>query len=296
MFEQIKSNRYALWAVAIGVVLLVVSIMSRTEVTMTTEPVEAPDEEFFAEPQPAPAKKKLVVSEAMVDVMMEAALRENPSLRESELEIRREFLKGLVAQEMMVAEAIDMGLAATDPITRNRLSELIMLTIYQRADTGVTDEAIRAYYNSNRHKYKMPEKRRVQHLFVRVTNVTDDKKAQETLDRLFKEARGPESDRSKVVKAAIDPRWIAREELRTRFGPSLTEWLFALEVGDWSEPYRSTSGWHKVRIMEESAERIRDFDEVRAEVEADLRQSLRLGAYEREMERLSRKFEVIVNP
>ena len=136
----------------------------------------------------------------------------------------------------------------------------------------------------------------MQHLFVRVTNVTDDEKARATLDKLYNEALGPESGMSNAVKLAIAPVWISREELRSRFGPTFTEQLFSLPVGDWSDPINSTSGWHKVRVLEHQPEKVRDFEEVQAEVENDLRTKLRLEVYNKELELLAKKYNVTIIP
>jgi len=210
--------------------------------------------------------------------------------------LRKEIKRGVIAHELMVAEAIDRGLASSDPIARNRLRELIMFSIYQEADMGVTPEAIRGYYEKSKVKYYFPEMRRLQHLFVRVTNVTDDEKAKATLDKLFKGAKGPRWERSDAVVKAITPVWIVRTEVRSRFGPTFADWVFKLPTGDWSDVYQSTSGWHRVRILEKSTAKQREFEEVGAEVEADLRKKLRRGIYERELDRLSNKFKVRIEP
>jgi peptidyl-prolyl cis-trans isomerase D len=81
-----------------------------------------------------------------------------------------------------------------------------------------------------------------------------------------------------------------------RFGPTFEKTVFSLPTGDWSEPIQSTSGWHRVRVIEETPARLRSFEEVQAEVEADLRRKLREDAYNKEIERLSKKFTVKISP
>jgi len=225
--------------------------------------------------------------------MVDAALGENPALRENMPALEKEYEQGAKNQEMLVAEAIENGLAASDPIVRNRLSELFVMGIYQQADIGVTPEAARKYFEEHRQNYVMPERIKIQQLFVRVTNAMDDERARATLMKLFREAKGPESRQSVSLKTAIAPVWITREELRSKFGPTFTDELFSMSPGDWKE-LQSTSGWHMVKILEHQPEQGRNFEDVRAEVENDLRTKLRLDAYHKEIERLSGKYNVTI--
>ena len=286
---QPRAKRYAPLAVIIGAVIVMVSIMMKPSVPTGSKTVSDKKTELSD-------KKELFVPEEAVQVVLDAALTENPALRENMPVLREEVERSLKAQEMMVAEAIERGLASSDAIARNRLSELIMMSIYQEADVGVTPEAVRGYYESHKEKYFYPRARRVQHLFVQVTNVTDAEKARATLEQLFRQAKGAVSKQSESLKHAIAPVWITREELRTRFGPTFEKEVFSLPIGDWSEPIQSTSGWHRVRVLEETPERQRIFDEVQAEVEADLRRKLREDAYNKEIERLSKKYNVKISP
>lgn len=241
-------------------------------------------------------KEQLEISVELISSMLDGALTENPSLRENKEMLRKQIRKGLEEEEMIVAEAIRQDLASSDPIARNRLRELIMLAIYQQADAKLTPEAIKEYYLRHKQKYFMPEMRKAQHLFVRVTNLTDNEKAQSTLEKLLAEARGPEAEQSEDLKTAITPKWVTKSEVTARFGPTFADTFFSLEPGGWSEPIQSTSGRHAVKILKVSPPRQMSFEEVRAQVKSDLQKKLRHEAYVKEIERLSEKYEVKVVP
>lgn len=284
MHDELKKRNWGAYAIAAGIILVLAStfgLFSRG--TGPQSPAPGTDN-----------KIELMVSRQMVQTMVDAALAENPSLRENLETLRKQYEDGAMAQEMLVAEAIENGIAARDPVVRNRLAELFILGVYQQADSGVTPEAIRKYYEENKGKYTAPERRYIQHLFVRVTNVTDSEKARATLEKLFRQALLPDAHQPSAVKEAIVPVWITREEITKQFGPTFSIKLFSLKAGEWSEPIESTSGWHRIRVLEQEAGRLRSFDEARAEVENDLRTKLRLEAYHNELQRLSNKYKVIV--
>lgn len=237
-------------------------------------------------------KKELAVSRQMIQVMVDAALNENPALRESLPTLEKEYEQTAIAQEMIVAETIEQGIAHKDPIVRNRLSELFILSIYQEADLQVTPETVSRYYKEHKEKYTMPERRLIQHLFVRITNIVDEDKAKKTLEKLFKQSLLPSPRIPETVAKAIAPVWVSREELRLQFGPLFADKIFWMPVGEWSEPFQSTTGWHRVRVLEHQPAHVRPLEEVSAEVENDLRSKLRLDYYYRELERLKTKYDV----
>ncbi len=285
---------YAPLAIAAGALLLGLSLLYQSPGDGgSTSP---PGSDSFTNANERTRKKQLEISRELISSMVDSALAENPSLRENKQMLRGQIRKGLEEEEMIVAEAVRQGLASTDPIARNRLRELIILGLYQEADAGLTSEAIKEYYRNHKRKYFMPEMRKARHLFVRVTNVTDDEKAHKTLKKLLAEAKGPEEGQSEDLKKAIAPKWITRSEVTSRFGPTFADTFFSVEPGGWSEPIRSTSGWHTIEILEVSPARQRSFEEVEAQVKSDLQKKLRHEAYVREIERLSEEYEVKIVP
>jgi len=281
-----KKKLYAPLAIIAGALLLGVSLLYQSR----TGDVPA------GERSGKSRRERLEISRDLINSMVDNALSENPSLRENREVLRRQITKGVGEEEMIVAEAVRQGLASTDPIARNRLRELILLGLYQRADAGVTPEAMKEHYRKHRRDYFLPEMRKARHLFVRVTNVTDNEKARVTLENLLAEAKGPEAGQSEDLKKAVAPVWVTRSEVTLKFGPTFADTFFSIEPGEWSGPIQSTSGWHAVRILEVSPARQRSFEEVRAQVESDLRKKLRHEAYVEEIERLSEKYEVRVVP
>lgn len=285
MHDILKRRRYTGWLFLVGGFLVFISLFGYYGKN-DQEPSNQKSNKNTK------GKRELTVSRQMIQVMVDSALKENPALRETLPTLEKEYEQTAIAQEMIVAEAIEQGIANKDPIVRNRLSELFILSIYQQADVQVTPEAVRKYYEEHKEKYTMPERRLIQHLFVRVTNVMDEDKAKITLERLFKQSQLSPSRMPEAVAKAITPIWISRQELRLQFGPLFADKVFWMPIGEWSKPFQSTSGWHRVKVLEHQPEHIRPFEEVSAEVENDLRSKLRLDYYYRELDRLKTKYDV----
>jgi len=221
------------------------------------------------------------VSRNQLDRSLKAIVAENPKLREDNDWLINEMKKGAEAQSLLVAEAFRQGLAENDYIVRNRLAEIQVMVLYEKADAQVTPDAVKNYFNENRERYYCLSKRKVIHLFVPVTNQVNVDSARHRLDDLFN-----------ATDAAEKKTWVTEDQLRKSWGPSLAGQVFNMPLSQWSDPILSNLGWHRVKVMDETPKRLYKLEEVRARVTQDFRRDIRKKVYEAEISRLKKIYKI----
>lgn len=239
---------------------------------------------LFTRTEVPPEKEGPEVVEVLMDQVresVEAACTENPSLAGDRSALVEEMKTSAESQALLVAEGFSQGIVADDYIVRNRLVEIQVMSLYQRADAGVTDEAVRQYFSTHADLYRKPAVRRIIHLFAPVTNRVGPEVARSALDAL----RG-NSD------AWTDPAWTTEDGLARTHGSGLARFAFQCPLGAWSDAVETPLGWHALLALEEEPEAPCTLDEVRTRVSEDLRRTLRREAYQEEIKRLQDKYRV----
>jgi len=224
---------------------------------------------------------EVAVSRRQVQDAVDAAVAENPSLKDQLDQTRQEMREGAVAQALFVAEAFQQGLAGDDYIVKNRLVEIQVMALYEKADAMLTAEAVEKYFSEHRDRYQSQPRRLYLHLFVPVTNLVSEAEARGRLDELFR-------DQSRWG----EPKWVAEDDLRQAYGPTLAKQVFALPRGRWSRPIHSDLGWHFLKVVDEEPARPYALEEVRTRVTEDCRRELREKMYQDEVNRLRKKYRV----
>ncbi len=258
-------SRTAPWLGLAGAVVLITALM-------LAPGVEVP---------PESTDRVVQVSRRQIDDAVAAILSENPSLKDEVERLTEESREGAIAQSLFVAEAFDQGLAESDYVIRNRLVEMQVMALYERADAQVSAAAAREFYDENGDRYRTRPRRRCLHLFVPVTNLVDADEARRRLEAIFAE-----------VDDWGEPRWVTVDDVRKEYGPTLAERVFAEPLNQWSEPIRSSLGWHYLMALEDDPSRALRFEEVRSRATEDCRRALRMKTYQAEVERLKAKYEV----
>ncbi len=237
----------------------------------------APGSQMSAEPE----DQVVTVSRQQVQGAVDAALAEDPSLRDHLDTLQEQMKEGAVAQSLFVAEGFSQGLAATDYIVRNRLVELQAMALYEKADAQVTPEAVKAYFEKNRSRYRSVPRRQCLQIFVPITNLVGDTEARARLQDIYDQSRDQ-----------LQPARVTQDSLQKLYGPTMAATIFKLPVGEWSAALRSGVGWHYVKVLEEDPGRPLDLDESREQATEDCRRELRNLAYQQELTRLRAKYRV----
>ncbi|MEM6279814.1 MAG: peptidylprolyl isomerase [Verrucomicrobiota bacterium] len=166
----------------------------------------------------------------------------------------------------------------------------------QRIEPGVDveDEEVRAWFEANREAgegFREPEKVRARHIFLS-TVIEDDPSREElirTIHRQISEGEGSfeelaaefsEDLRTKNRGGDLD--WFARDRIPEDFA----EPVFALGVDEMSEPFRTSIGWHIVKVEERQEERPVAFEEVEKEIRHHLETEYTADTIKQLMEKL----------
>ena len=224
---------------------------------------------------------EVTYSRRQVQDAVDAAVAETPALRDQLDRVKKEMRDGAEAQALFVAEAFAQGLAMDDYIVRNRLVEIQVMALYEKADAMVTDEAVAQYFAAHRDRYRREPRRFYLHLFVPVTNLVNETEARGRLEELFRDPAG-----------WGEPKWVSEEDLRQAYGPTLAKQVFELPRGQWSQAIRSSLGWHYLKVLDEEPGRAYEFEEVKTRVTEDCRRELREKMYQEEIARLKKKYRV----
>lgn len=139
------------------------------------------------------------------------------------------------------------------------------------------EEAVKAAYKANEARYKSPESRRASHILIKAGSEAEAKAAKERAEALLAQVKKAPADFAKLAKQhSQDPGsaakggdldWFTRGAMVKVF----EEAVFGMKEGEISDLVRSDFGFHIIRVTGVRPERARPFDEVRAEIAAELK-------------------------
>jgi len=200
-------------------------------------------------------------------------------------EARRRVLERMIDEELLVQQALALGLAAADRRVRGELvSGLVDSVVAEAAGDPPTPAEVEAHYRANADFFARPGRVRVETIFFSTSagsardrgaaggrDAARDR-AMRARDRLRAGANRAE------VAAELGDREIAPvpasllplAKLRDYLGPRVVEALAGLETGGWSEPIESADGFILVRAAEREAPVAPPYAEVESLVRQDL--------------------------
>jgi len=148
------------------------------------------------------------------------------------------------------------------------------------AEVATTESDLTAYYEANKNRYNLDEQRKYQELFFSAPEGTSEEakadlraKAVSILDRIHGGATldelAKEQDPVQPVFEKIDMDFMTRGIME----PEVDEVLFALNTGETSDILETKSGFRILQVREIKGGSNNTFEDVRAEVEQDYRNS-----------------------
>ena len=169
----------------------------------------------------------------------------------------REELAGLVEahvrEEVMVREALALGLDRDDTIVRRRLQQKIEFVSEEAAALAPpTDEQLQAYLSANPERFQRPARATFSQVYL------DPARRKGALEadaaRLLERLNGARAPREPAQVGdrllLLEPRYVdlPQQELAGRFGPEFAEALLKQPPGRWVGPLASGYGAHLVRV------------------------------------------------
>jgi hypothetical protein len=223
--------------------------------------------------------------------------------------MRRRVLERMIDEELLVQRALDLGLAAVDRRIRGELTSALIDSIVSGAEAEEPDaRAIESHFEENRDFFTRPGRLRARGLFFssrsdRALGEADGPRTaalERARDAAARLARGePLED---VRRALADPQvsplpdaLLPASKVRDYLGPRLLEAIEALDVGQWSDPVESETGFHLVQLIDREQAFVPPLEEVRALVRQDLERRRGDEALRRYLDELRARIPVSVD-
>lgn len=168
-------------------------------------------------------------------------------------------IQGLIDQyikeEVLYLQAVKMGLAENDPITRRRMAQKLEFLIGDLASLQVpTDEELQTYYTEHTAEYRTPDKFTFIHVFID-PDLRKNKSHPDALSLLAElEVAGvPDAKSLKAGDRFMGTAYYSarnESEISRSMGSGFTSSLAKLEPGEWQGPILSGFGIHLVYVYE----------------------------------------------
>ena len=208
-----------------------------------------------------------------------------------------------VREEILVREAVRMGLDADDTIVRRRLAQKMSFLIEDTVVTdAVSDADLERYFEENADRYGDPQRFTLRHVYVSPDRRGSDEVALRAANGILDELRAEGNDaapENTLWRRLGDPFMLRREygrrtgeDLAELFGGAFVEALDDLPLGEWAGPVESAYGFHVVRLSARTRAEPAVFDDVRRRVLEDARRDARDAANRAEHDRLRERYRV----
>ena len=216
---------------------------------------------------PPRASEEIVVAPDVVAGMREDFKRRTGRMPSATDE--KNMIDAYVADEILVREALALGLDRGDVIVRRRLIQKMQLLTEDLEPAPEPSEAdLEAWLAGHREAYAVPLRVSLEHVFVDRSQRDDPAGAAAALRTALAAGADPAGLGDPFLLGRALSRRTERE-LAGAFGPRFAAQAVALTPGAWSEPLPSSYGMHLVRVTERLPARSPDLSEVRPAVRHD---------------------------
>jgi parvulin-like peptidyl-prolyl isomerase len=204
------------------------------------------------------------------------------------------FLK----EELLAREARAMGLDENDSVIRRVLAQKVEFLVQNTSRLAEPAESdLRAFYAAHREQFQSESRIAFTQIFFsrekRNDAAADAKAALEDLRRSSNAV--PRSGLGDASLIEADLRDLDPQAVASQFGREFAKAVFALEPGTWSGPIASGFGLHLVRVSELKRGRLREYDEVKAQVLNAWREQRQREDNEKYFKGLLKKYDVLVD-
>jgi hypothetical protein len=195
-----------------------------------------------------------------------------------------------VRDEVLIREAMSLGLDHGDVIIRRRLAQKMSLVLESRAAPREASESeLAQWLAAHRETYRLPARTSFTHVFFARARRGDQTRA----DATSALANGPAPERGDAFPLGATFESRSGGDIETAFGAAFARTLDTAPVGTWTGPVTSRFGEHLVLVRARSANRDATLDEVRAAVRADFEAHAREDAIHEATARLVSQYHVV---
>ena len=155
--------------------------------------------------------------------------------------------------------------------------EYIELNIDSLASTAaVSEDALREYYDANKERFSTTGRRHARHILVAVKG--DEAAAEAKANKIYERARAGE-DFAALARENSDDAGSAQSggdlgfALRGDFVTAFADAVWSMKPGELHAPVRTEFGWHIIRLEAAENDSTRTFEEVRSQIEPEVRRA-----------------------
>lgn len=217
-------------------------------------------------------------------------------------EAKQRLVEEFVRDEVMVREAIGLGLDQNDDVIRQRLIQKMDFLFQGFAGDAFTpsEAELAEYYSSNQDRYQLPAQATFTHIFFNVRDRTREIARSEASTLLADlnasqvpfEAAGRYGDRFFFLRNYVDR---SRQLIEDHFGAEMTSEIFASSPdGGWTGPFSSRYGEHLVLLRARTPARALSLEEARESVLEDLLRDRQNAARRDALAERAKNYSVVI--
>ena len=204
---------------------------------------------------------------------------------------RKQFLDSLISRDLLMREALRRGLerqrSVRERLEQARKSILLETLLREVAENspGLSEEALRKYYEQNRESLKEGERVRVRHILFK-----DERQAEEVADKARKGY--PFEELMAEAEAAGGTTADLGLIERGGYDKEFEEAAFGAGENSITGPVKTVYGYHVLQVLEKRPAGLPPFEEVRGKIAADLREAVQREAFENLVDGLKKRAEI----
>jgi peptidyl-prolyl cis-trans isomerase C len=210
---------------------------------------------------------------------------------------RMQFLESLITRDLLMQEALRRGMDRREEVRerlnmarRSILLEALLRDVTEKAP-GLSDEAMKKFYDANPENFKVGERIKVSHVLFKEREQAEETARKAKNGMPFKE----------IMKAASEEGGVTADLgfiERGKFDKAFEEAAFAAPAGKVTGPVKSAYGYHLIQAGEKRPAGLQPFDEVKEQIAADLREQAQREAFETLLAQMKKqaKIQLLVSP
>lgn len=239
---------------------------------------------------------RIVISKAQINHLL--TLWKKKRQREPTQAELDSMIQQQVREEVMVREALAMGLDNDDRIIRRRLAQKMEFITSNIATLAEPDDTeLRDYLLKHSDKFSLPARIDFKQVFINPEKhgIDTDDYAKNLLSKLLQD--GKEIDIKTISDSLMletHYNQVTVNDATRLFGKDFSSEIFTLPVGSWQGPIQSGYGYHLVHISQKTEEQMPELDTIREKVllewQSQQRRELDIAFYEN----LRKRYEITI--
>lgn len=201
-----------------------------------------------------------------------------------------------VREEVLLREAMKLGLAQDDEIIRRRLVQKMEYLVEDSKGEPAADETVlKAWYEAHTSNYQQAATASFSQLYFSTDN-SSDAAAQARAQAVLASAGKRELTSSMGDGFPLDSDFRNLDEAAVRqlLGESpLQAAVFSVTPGVWTGPFRSGFGWHLLKVEARTDAQVQPYEKVAAQVLADWQQATRQQRADAQLKKLIDRYRVV---